>query len=108
MADLYAQGATRPYGGPDVKSHILLVVLVCSTPAGAQVTENWVTLGMKDATCAEWNREKAASDWAYANKRAWVSGVISGYNAARGGNIASSTNGAGVGGGSINIVRITR
>ncbi|MBX9730961.1 MAG: hypothetical protein K2X59_06515, partial [Sphingomonas sp.] len=50
---------------------------------------------MADRTCGQWTSDKAQDSWQYTIDQAWVGGVLSGYNAARGGDITSTTNGAG-------------
>lgn len=81
-----------------MKPYALWLILALPGSASAQVADNWITLGMRDSTCAEWTKEKVTGEWTYVTKRSWISGVISGYNAAKGGNIASTTNGAGISG----------
>ncbi|MBY0582407.1 MAG: hypothetical protein K2P68_05740, partial [Sphingomonas sp.] len=45
---------------------------------------------MADRTCGQWTSDKAQDSWQYTIDQAWVGGVLSGYNAARGGDIPRS------------------
>lgn len=73
----------------------LLALCVMASPSPAQVTPVWDTIGMSDRTCGQWTSDKAENGWQDIVNRAWVAGVLSGYNAARGGDVTRTTNGAG-------------
>lgn len=67
------------------------LVALCA-PANGQIVETWEAYGMSGETCAEWSADKAEDGWDYTVKHAWVIGIISGYNGARGGDLLSTTN----------------